>query len=91
MQQQLLDSEFAYDTTIYVQGNDDNLINLQVAVEEFCLASGAKINWHKYYGFRVLQNLIPTWMPLQELKWVPDGTTFRCLGCQVELHINVDV
>ena len=33
MQQQLLDSEFADDTAIYVQGNDDNLRKLQVGVE----------------------------------------------------------
>ena len=32
MQQQLLDSEFSDDTAIYVQGNDDNLRRLQLAV-----------------------------------------------------------
>ena len=43
----MLDSEFADDTAIYVQGNDDNLRKLQVVVEECCFASRAKINWHK--------------------------------------------
>ena len=62
MQQQLLDSKFADDIAIYVQGNDDNLSKLQEAVEEFCLASRAKINWHKSLGFWVSQNSLPTWM-----------------------------
>ena len=59
MQQQLLDSEFADDTAIYAQGNDDNLSKLQVVVEEFYLASRAKINWHKSLGFWVSQNSLP--------------------------------
>ena len=63
MQQQLLDSEFVDDTTIYVQGNDDNLRKLQVAVEEFFLASETKINWHKSLGFGVSPNPLPIWMP----------------------------
>ena len=32
MQQQLLDSEFVDDATIYVHGNDDNLRKLQAVV-----------------------------------------------------------
>ena len=39
------------DTAIYVQGNYEILSNLQEVVEEFCLASRAKINWHKSLGF----------------------------------------
>ena len=46
-QQQMLVAEFANDTAIYVQDNDENLSKLQEVVEEFCLASRAKINWHK--------------------------------------------
>mgnify|MGYP000562469526 CR=1 FL=1 len=88
MQQQLLDSEFADDTAIHFQGNDDNLSQLQVVMEEFCLAFAAKINWHKSLGFWVSQNSLPTSMPSQEFKWVPDGTTTRYLGCQVALHVN---
>ena len=88
MQQQLLDSEFADDTAIHFQGNDDNLSQLQVVMEEFCLAFAAKINWHKSLVFWVSQNSLPTSMPSQEFKWVPDGTTTRYLGCQVGLHVN---
>ena len=90
-QQQMLDAEFADDTAIYVQGNDENLSKLQEVVEEFCLASGAKINWHKSIGFWVSPNSLPTWMPSQQFKWVPDRTTIRYLGCQVGLHVTVDV
>ena len=91
MQQQLLDSQFDDDTTIYVQGNGDNLRKLQAAVEEFYFAFGAKIIWHKSLGFWVSPNPLPTWMPSQEFKWVPDGTTICYLGCQMRLHINADV
>ena len=69
MQQQLLDWEFANDIAIYVQGIDDNVSKLQVVVEEFYLASGAKINWHNSLGFWVSQNPLPTWMPSQDFKW----------------------
>ena len=58
---------------------------------EFCLASIAKINRHKSHGFWMSQILLPTWMPSQEFKWAHDGTIFRCLCCQVGLHVNMDV
>ena len=55
------------------------------------MASRAKINWNKSLGFWVSQNSLPTCMASQELKWDPGGTTTRYLGCQVGLHVNVDM
>ena len=78
-------------TTKWIYRKQHCTINLQVAVDEFYLAPRAKINWHKSLGFWVSQNSSPTWMPLQEFKWVPNGTTILYLGYQVGLHVNADV
>ena len=47
----LLDAEFANDTAAYLHGHEANIIRFQLALEQFCDASGAKINWHKSCGF----------------------------------------
>ena len=47
----LLDAEFADDTAMYLAGHEDNFARFQAALEIFCDAFGAKINWHKSCGF----------------------------------------
>ena len=47
----LLDAKFVDDTAMYLDGHEDNLARFQSALEIFCDASGAKINWHKSCGF----------------------------------------
>ena len=47
----LLDAEFADDTAMYLASHADNLAQFQAALDIFCDASGAKINWHKSCGF----------------------------------------
>ena len=42
---QVLDNEFVDDTTLYVDGEEQNLRNVQCVVQEFCELSGAIINW----------------------------------------------
>ena len=49
--EELLDSKFADDTAMYLQGYEANLMRFQQALECFCQASGAQINWHKSCGF----------------------------------------
>lgn len=44
---ELLDFEYADNTTLYIQNNVKSLLALEV----FCLLTGAKINWHKSVGF----------------------------------------
>ena len=51
--EELLDSEFADDTAVYLQGGEENLRRFASAMERFCRASGALINWHKSCGFWV--------------------------------------
>ena len=41
---ELLDSSYADDTMLYLQGNDDNLQLAESRIELFCRASGGKIN-----------------------------------------------
>ena len=42
-----LDSMYADDTILYLQGNDANLHQAEKWIELFCKASGGKINWNK--------------------------------------------
>lgn len=44
---ELLDSEYADDTTLYVQDDEMTLERVRLALEVFCSAADAKINWNK--------------------------------------------
>ena len=48
---ELLDSKYADDTTLYVQDDEMTLERVRLALEVFCMAAGAKINWNKLIGF----------------------------------------
>ena len=47
----LLDAKFVDDMAVYLHGHEANIIKFQLALEQFCDASGAKIIWHKSCGF----------------------------------------
>ena len=55
----LLDTEFADDMAMYLDGTMPNLLRFQEAIEVFCAALGAKINWHKSSGIWVGQGKPP--------------------------------
>ena len=57
----LLDSMYANDTMLYLQGNDANLQQAERQIESYCKASGGKINWNKSRGFWVSPNLWSLW------------------------------
>eukprot|EP00250_Pteridium_aquilinum_P022376 c25362_g1_i2 orf=3-263(-) len=65
-EEELLDSEFADDTAVYLRGSPMNLQSFQLAIETFCTASGSKINWHKSCGFWTGQGESPQWCGLRE-------------------------
>eukprot|EP00250_Pteridium_aquilinum_P022375 c25362_g1_i1 orf=3-2321(-) len=65
-EEELLDSEFADDTAVYLRGSLMNLQSFQLAIETFCTASGSKINWHKSCGFWTGQGESPQWCGLRE-------------------------
>ena len=62
-EEELLDAEFADDTAAYLHGHEANLTRFQTALEQFCDASGAKINWHKSFGFWIGETDRPQWSP----------------------------
>ena len=91
VEEDVLDCEFADDTTLYVVGDvvgdDINLYNVQNAIHDFYDASGAIINWHKSMGFWVGEGLTPTLCPESGLCWIPKGSPMRYLGCQVGINL----
>ena len=86
----LLDAEFADDTAMYLAGHEDNLARFQAALEVFCDASGAKINWHKSCGFWIGAGAPPQWLPDPSFRWIPEGTPVRYLGCQIGLELTAE-
>ena len=86
--EELLDTEFVDDKSLYVQGTKTNLRMVEKALEVFCLGSGApKINWSKTIAFWVSELPLPSWMPHCEFRWIPKGTAVRYLGCQIGIKI----
>ena len=85
----LLDAEFADDTAMYLAGDEDNLARFQTALETFCDALGAKINWNKSCGFWVGGDTPPGWLPDPLFWWVLPGTSICYLGCHVGLSLGV--
>ena len=57
-------------------------------LDVYCLASGARINWHKSYGMLVGSEDQPTWGVTEGFTWLRPGQTCRYLGFQVGLDIT---
>ena len=51
--EEILDAEFADDTGLVLKGTKSNLQQAEMAIDTFCKASRAKINWSKTVGFWV--------------------------------------
>ena len=83
----LLDSEFADDTAMYVHGTVANLKRVQAMLERFCLGSGARLNWSKTMAFWVSENPLPTWSLHLGFRWIPKRVAVRYLECQVGINI----
>ena len=86
-EEELLDAEFADDIAMYLHGQEANLRCFERALETFCDASGAHINWHKSCGFWIGQRDPPQWLPSAQFQWIPAGTSVRYLGCQIGIHL----
>ena len=74
---------FADDTGLFLKGDLDNLFVVEKAIATFCIASRSKVNWNKTIVFWVRQNEPPEWSPDTGFRWIPNGTRFRYLGCQL--------
>ena len=85
---ELLDSEYADDTALYVQDDMESLERVRLALEIFCLAVGAKINWHKSVGFLTDPGASSQWGIFLGFRWIPRGQTTRYLGFQVGLDTS---
>ncbi|MCO5549154.1 hypothetical protein L7F22_002620 [Adiantum nelumboides] len=83
----LIDQEYADDTLLFLHHSHDVLDAIQYALELFCVASGARINWNKSYGILAGADDIPTWGP-GDFKWLRPGQTCRYLGFQVGLDVT---
>ena len=85
--EEILDAEFADDTGLVLKGTKSNLQQAEMAIDTFCKASGAKINWSKTVGFWVGKEAPPIWSPDANFHWIPRGASIRYLGCQVGIEL----
>ncbi|MCO5614512.1 hypothetical protein L7F22_068795 [Adiantum nelumboides] len=65
----------------------DVLDTIWYALEVFCVASGARINWDKSYSILAGSDDAPTWGP-GDFTWLRAGETCRYLGFQVGLDVT---
>ena len=84
----MLDLEFTSDTMLYLQGNEANLGRAQIAIDLFCKASAASINWNKSKGFWISSESERVWKPNAEFKWIANGKANRYLGTWIGVDIN---
>ena len=86
--QDLIGAEFADDIGLYLNGDLNNLKRAEYAINVFCIALGARINWDKMVGFWIDSHEPPDWSPDQSFAWVPYDSTVRYLGCQIGLEVS---
>lgn len=80
LQEELLDSQFVDDTAAYLHGHEANLVRFQIALKQFCDASGTKINWHKSCGFWVSGDDLPQWSASMQFQCIPSGQGYEIFG-----------
>ncbi|MCO5568124.1 hypothetical protein L7F22_021820 [Adiantum nelumboides] len=84
---ELIDQEYADDTLLLLHYTPDVLDTIRYALEVFCVASGARINWDKSYGILAGSHDVPTWGPTH-FTWLRPGETCRYLGFQAGLDVS---
>jgi hypothetical protein len=84
---ELLDSEYADDTALYLKGKVSNLRNMHTVLTIFCSGSGVAINWDKSFGIWVGEGHHPDWYPDVSFRWLRLGESVRYLGCQVGIDL----
>jgi hypothetical protein len=84
---EVFDAEFADKTSLFLKGNNNNLVKAEQAIQEFCLASRAHINWNKTVGLWISQSDPPSSLPDPNFQWIPKGTAIRYLGCQIGVEL----
>ena len=84
----LLDSEFEDDTMVYLQGNEAIFERAQIAIDLFCKASEASINWNKSKGFWLSLEAEPIWKPNAEFIWVAKEKATKYLGTWISVDID---
>ncbi|MCO5570229.1 hypothetical protein L7F22_023947 [Adiantum nelumboides] len=65
----LIVQEYADDTLLFLHYSHDVLDTIRYALEVFCVASGARMNWDKSYGILAGSNDVPTWGPV-DFTWL---------------------
>ncbi|MCO5552435.1 hypothetical protein L7F22_005946 [Adiantum nelumboides] len=91
----LLDQEYANDTLLFLHYSPDVLDMISYALEVFCVANCARINWDKFYGILAGSDDVLTWglddvltWGLGDFTWLRPGVTCRYLGFQVGFDVS---
>lgn len=83
------DQRYADDTNLYVEGSSENLQRVYEVLQQFCAASGSKVNWNKSFAVAIEESIRSTrWGEDKGLKWLEPGAPARYLGFQFGIDIN---
>ncbi|MCO5571416.1 hypothetical protein L7F22_025156 [Adiantum nelumboides] len=83
----LIDQEYADDTLLFLHYFPAVLDTSHYALEVFCVANGARVNWNKSYGILAGSDDVPTWGP-GDFTWLGLRESCRYLGFQVGLDVT---
>ena len=86
----MLDKEYADDTALFRAFSVENMDRQKSALDLFCTATGARINWHKSCGFLAGTEDTCTWGEDVGFTWIPYGQTCCYLGFQVGIGVTSD-
>jgi hypothetical protein len=85
------DQSFADDTTLYLEGTNDNLERISKMLFLFWTTTGAKVNWKKslvIWAFNQLKDY--GWGIDVGLIWAPEGQGVKYLGVQVRYWLPIE-
>ncbi|MCO5579950.1 hypothetical protein L7F22_033817 [Adiantum nelumboides] len=85
----LVDQEYAEDTLLFLGYTSDVLDTIRHVLDVYCVASGARINWHKSYGILVGSEEISIWKR-DGFAWLRHGQTCRYVGFQVGVDVSLE-
>jgi hypothetical protein len=84
-----LDAEFADDAALYLQGTAANLETTAEALDQYCLASGSKINWTKIHVIWASKNLRQVDLDNHVgFHWVEEGEGIHYLGPLIGFYLD---
>jgi len=87
-QDELLDSEYANDTLLFLDFSFEALDWVRTLLDCFYLATRARVNWNKSSGLLIGTEELYSWGETDGFTWLHPGETCTYLGFQIGLDVS---